>query len=170
MNTNNENYTIERNTNEENGKLKFVSFHVSDKKNKTEQWFSIRRKEDTVLSKDNKLPNIQLALKNDKSDETMFINIAMEKGFERDMGTMDGLMNVYYKVSHSTSLALEEQRGAVLDFMDKYFFNTSDTREVLNAYMQNLEDRGLPILAHADELEKNNIFTTFVQKLKSLGK
>lgn len=170
MSTNNENYTIERNTNEENGKLKFVSFHVSDKKNKTEQWFSIRRRDDTVLGDGVALPNIQVALKNDKSDNTMFIDIAMEKGFERDMGTIDGLMNVYYKVSHSSSLAPEEQRSAVLDFMDKYFFNTSDNREVLNAYMQNLEDHSRLMSVRAGNQKKNNILTSLVQKFKSLRK
>lgn len=170
MSTNNESYTIERNSDEENGKLKFVSFHVSDKKNKTEQWFSIRRRDDTILNNGVALPNIQVALKNDKSDETMFVDMAMEKEFERTMGTMDGLMNVYYKVSHSTSLAPLEQRCAVLDFMDNYFFNTSDTREVLNSYMQNLEDHSRLMSVRAGNQKKNNILTSLVQKFKSLRK
>lgn len=167
MNMKNDAYTLERNIIEKEGKLDVVSFHVSDKKNKTEQWFSIRRRDDTVVGDCTTLPNIQVALKNNKSDDTMFIEIPMEKSFERNMGTIDGLMHVYYKVSHNASLATVEQRSAVLDFMDKYFFNTSDNRDVLNTYMQSLEQRRRPVLTHADEQKDSNILITFMQKLKS---
>lgn len=134
-------YSIDRSVSYQNDKVDTVSFCIKDTETNNPAWLSIQRQDSTVLGSDNILPNIVVSLKNGEHDKGISIPISMERTFDKNIENMNGLMHIYHKLSHDVSLASDDDRGAVLDFMDKYFFNDPDRRMMLNAYMQERESQ-----------------------------
>lgn len=162
----NNDYSIDRSIIDNGDKLDSVLFHVTDKKEGTSQWFSFKRDESSQ-SLNSPTPNIQILLKTDGLDDAVSFDIGMTKAFNREMYCVDGLMHIYHEVSHDVSLAPVEQRGAILDFMDKYFFNTTESREILNAYMQRLENPFSARVSSVYAQSKPNPLLNLVHKIKS---
>lgn len=159
-NSEKKNYKCERAVKEKDGKIYGVSYRFNYDDG-TYSLLNIKR-EDRTAGNGAVIPSVIVSVFNiDKSRAT---SLKINQCTEKNIGTIDGLMEIYYNAKKEKEVHTEHSGSMICKFMDRYFFNTENNRELLQEYLQQKEPKKVVLTHAADKPSFKNLWNIFSKK------